>query len=252
MRRVAGGDVDDAASWRRSQPSGSRRGAQPVAERHDRAFVGVIDRARRHAASCRRGSRRGPSTPIAVNSRSLCSPSSSSPIAVNNRTARPASRAAPRRRRRRLRVLPRLGRVHDVAGRRDGVDVGERDPFRCPTTGRASAILSGVARCSRKLADATDVRLTAFSHGAGCACKLGRRPRHGHGQLGQVAMPDEVLVSAETGDDAAAWRSGTGGRSSRPSTCSRRSWTTRTTGVASPPRTRSAMSTPWAARGSWR
>jgi selenide,water dikinase len=51
-----------------------------------------------------------------------------------------------------------------------------------------------------------DVRLTTFSHGAGCACKLG--PAH----LGEVlsklespAMPREVLVSAETGDDAAVY-----------------------------------------------
>lgn len=52
-----------------------------------------------------------------------------------------------------------------------------------------------------------DARLTAFSHGAGCACKLGPN------DLAQVlsltpapAMPEEVLVSAETGDDAAAYR----------------------------------------------
>ena len=51
------------------------------------------------------------------------------------------------------------------------------------------------------------VRLTTFSHGAGCACKLGP------GDLTTVlasletpSMPAEVLVSAATGDDAAAWR----------------------------------------------
>ena len=51
-----------------------------------------------------------------------------------------------------------------------------------------------------------EVRLTTFSHGAGCACKLGPA------QLGEVlsqlhalAMPREVLVSAETGDDAAVY-----------------------------------------------
>ena len=52
-----------------------------------------------------------------------------------------------------------------------------------------------------------DVRLTAFSHGAGCACKLGPGDLGTvMGMLGTVAMPDEILVSAETGDDAAAWR----------------------------------------------
>src|SRR4026209_1547034 len=56
-----------------------------------------------------------------------------------------------------------------------------------------------------------DVRLTAFSHGAGCACKLGPGDLGTvMGMLGPVGMPDEVLVSAETGDDAAAWRIGDG------------------------------------------
>ena len=56
-----------------------------------------------------------------------------------------------------------------------------------------------------------DVRLTAFSHGAGCACKLGPGDLGTvMGMLGPVRMPDEVLVSAETGDDAAAWRIGDG------------------------------------------
>src|SRR5438093_10124514 len=51
-----------------------------------------------------------------------------------------------------------------------------------------------------------EVRLTTFSHGAGCACKLG--PAHLGEVLSQVeapAMPREVLVSAETGDDAAVY-----------------------------------------------
>src|SRR4029077_20261422 len=52
-----------------------------------------------------------------------------------------------------------------------------------------------------------DVRLTAFSHGAGCACQLGPGALGTvMGMLGPVRMPDEVLVSAETGDDAAAGR----------------------------------------------
>jgi selenide,water dikinase len=51
-----------------------------------------------------------------------------------------------------------------------------------------------------------DVRLTSFSHGAGCACKLG--PAHLDEVLGQLeapSLPREVLVSAETGDDAAVY-----------------------------------------------
>ena len=51
-----------------------------------------------------------------------------------------------------------------------------------------------------------DVRLTTFSHGAGCACKLG--PAHLDQVLSKLeapAMPREVLVSAETGDDAAVY-----------------------------------------------
>ena len=48
-----------------------------------------------------------------------------------------------------------------------------------------------------------DVRLTAFSHGAGCACKLGPADLSTvMGQLGVARMPEEILVSAETGDDA--------------------------------------------------
>lgn len=51
-----------------------------------------------------------------------------------------------------------------------------------------------------------DRRLTSFSHGAGCACKLGP------GQLAEVmqslrlpGMPPEILVSAATSDDAAIY-----------------------------------------------
>lgn len=52
-----------------------------------------------------------------------------------------------------------------------------------------------------------DPRLTSFSHGAGCACKLGP------GELAELmshlelpAMPPEMLVSAATSDDAAVYR----------------------------------------------
>jgi selenide, water dikinase len=52
----------------------------------------------------------------------------------------------------------------------------------------------------------TAIRLTSFSHGAGCGCKLG--PDDLAGVLAGLSLPSpprEVLVSAETGDDAAVW-----------------------------------------------
>ena len=51
------------------------------------------------------------------------------------------------------------------------------------------------------------IRLTSFSHGAGCGCKLG--PDQLAGLLRELAIPavpDDVLVAADTGDDAAVWR----------------------------------------------
>ncbi len=53
----------------------------------------------------------------------------------------------------------------------------------------------------------TERRLTSFSHGAGCGCKLG--PSDLTEVLGALSMPeltDEVLVAADTGDDAAVVR----------------------------------------------
>jgi selenide,water dikinase len=52
-----------------------------------------------------------------------------------------------------------------------------------------------------------DRRLTSFSHGAGCGCKLG--PADLESLLGTLSLPEvgpEVLVSADTGDDAAVVR----------------------------------------------
>jgi selenide, water dikinase len=53
----------------------------------------------------------------------------------------------------------------------------------------------------------TGKRLTEFSHGAGCGCKIGP------GALAEVMAlvapvdrPEELLVGTETGDDAAVWR----------------------------------------------
>ena len=51
------------------------------------------------------------------------------------------------------------------------------------------------------------VRLTSFSHGAGCGCKLG--PDDLAGVLRNLSLPDipdDVLVGTDTGDDAAVWR----------------------------------------------
>jgi len=52
----------------------------------------------------------------------------------------------------------------------------------------------------------TERRLTSFSHGAGCGCKLG--PDQLTEVLGTVTLPDatlDVLVAADTGDDAAVY-----------------------------------------------
>jgi selenide,water dikinase len=58
----------------------------------------------------------------------------------------------------------------------------------------------------------TAPRLTRFSHGAGCACKLGPRDlTHVMELLGPVAKPEDVLVSEETGDDAAVYLLSDGG-----------------------------------------
>jgi len=56
------------------------------------------------------------------------------------------------------------------------------------------------------------IRLTEFSHGAGCACKIGPDTlREVLGTLGPaVAPPAELLVSNDTGDDAAAYSLGDG------------------------------------------
>ncbi|GAA3222714.1 selenide, water dikinase SelD [Pseudonocardia petroleophila] len=49
-------------------------------------------------------------------------------------------------------------------------------------------------------------RLTEFSHGAGCGCKLG--PEHLAELLATLTPPSapDLLVGTETGDDAAVWR----------------------------------------------
>ncbi|CAN5770913.1 selenide, water dikinase SelD [soil metagenome] len=55
----------------------------------------------------------------------------------------------------------------------------------------------------------TERRLTSFSHGAGCGCKLG--PSELEQVLGTLSlpeMPSDVLVAADTGDDAAVYALG--------------------------------------------
>jgi selenide,water dikinase len=50
----------------------------------------------------------------------------------------------------------------------------------------------------------TERRLTSFSHGAGCGCKLGpEQLRQVLGGLTLPGLPPDVLVAADTGDDAA-------------------------------------------------
>src|ERR671932_1786697 len=52
----------------------------------------------------------------------------------------------------------------------------------------------------------TTVKLTALSHGAGCACKLS--PAELHPLLAELPAPEDpnVLVGSDTADDAAAYR----------------------------------------------
>jgi selenide, water dikinase len=53
----------------------------------------------------------------------------------------------------------------------------------------------------------TERRLTSFSHGAGCGCKLG--PDDLRSVLGEITLPAasaDLLVAADTGDDAAVFR----------------------------------------------
>jgi selenide,water dikinase len=52
----------------------------------------------------------------------------------------------------------------------------------------------------------TERRLTSFSHGAGCGCKLGpEQLRQVLGGLTLPGLPPDVLVAADTGDDAAVY-----------------------------------------------
>jgi hypothetical protein len=88
-------------------------------------------------------------------------------------------------------------------------------------------------------------RLTALSHGAGCACKIGP------GELDEIvaglprSRDPAVLVGAETRDDAGVYR--VADDVAIVQTSSRRSSTTRTTSGGSRRPTRSRTCTRWAA-----
>ena len=108
-----------------------------------------------------------------------------------------------------IRSLDGGGDEHDVTGRRSGA-------LHSPATGHTEGVLSGAFRSFPAVDFGPDIlasmqterRLTSFSHGAGCGCKLGpRRSRRRAGRpLVAASLPADVLVSADTGDDAAVWR----------------------------------------------
>ena len=51
------------------------------------------------------------------------------------------------------------------------------------------------------------LRLTEFSHGGGCGCKIAPALlREIIGKAGQAAIPAQLLVGIETSDDAAVWQ----------------------------------------------
>ncbi|MDR0997019.1 MAG: selenide, water dikinase SelD [Zoogloeaceae bacterium] len=53
----------------------------------------------------------------------------------------------------------------------------------------------------------TEIRLTQFSHGGGCGCKISPALlRDLLAKMPQGVVPPELLVGAETADDAAVWR----------------------------------------------
>ncbi|MGE5236244.1 MAG: selenide, water dikinase SelD [Acidobacteriota bacterium] len=75
--------------------------------------------------------------------------------------------------------------------------------------GRVVAVARELSRSGSRTGPAAvagDVHLTRFTHGLGCACKM--QPQLLERVLGHLPHPDraEVLVGAETSDDACAWR----------------------------------------------
>ena len=98
-------------------------------------------------------------------------------------------------------LFPAPRGMHDLSGGRDARDVTELDPLDMPDD--RGAHLAAVWHPHH----VEQRRLTSFSHGAGCGCKLG--PTDLETVLGTLALPElqaNVLVAADTGDDAAVVR----------------------------------------------
>jgi hypothetical protein len=101
--------------------------------------------------------------------------------------------------------------VHDVAGPRHRLDVAELDPFGVPDDRGSHPRECGI------LEPMEQRRLTSFSHGAGCGCKLG--PTDLETVLGTLSLPElksDVLVAAGTGDgQPSSYRTGRRRRDAR-------------------------------------
>lgn len=103
------------------------------------------------------------------------------------------------------RYLPGIGRMHDVSRARHLLDAAELDPLDVTHDRGAHPGQCGILEVVQQR------RLTSFSHGAGCGCKLG--PADLETVLGQVSLPEmraDVLVDTDTGDDAAVVRQSDG------------------------------------------
>ena len=192
------------------------------------------------------------------------------PVAASTRTPSPWRRAVSTRRARRRpsavkkvhrptgarAARPRPRRLHRAPPTRPSRARCRRRPARSTwpnsTTPCARRRAVRIARqcgrgCSSILMEPR--RLTSFSHGAGCGCKLGRRISRRCSAPFAPRARRPTCSWPPTRATTPRWCGcRTGRRWSRRSTCSPRSWTTRTTGAGSPPPTRSPTSTRWAAR----
>ena len=250
--RVAGGDVDRVrrAEVVPTQRVGRRRG-QPVAQRDDRAFAGRVDQGERAPApgvAARGGAN--------VDAHRCQLPLGSGADVVVADRGEERGRAGQLRELHRgdgpaaSRHLPLVGRVGDATGRWHGIDVGERDPFGvahdrglhrrslppsvCLTTCRRNADSPRSATVPD--AGASSAPTSCSRSWGRCSCR-GCRPR--------------CWWASTRATTPRSGRWTRTGPSSPRSTSSRRSWTTRTTGAASQPRTRCRTCTRWAARRSW-
>src|SRR5919201_1373480 len=129
---------------------------------------------------------------------------------MNRRAAR-AARTRPRRRRRAPPTHPWRGRCRRASAR------GRRGRTRSTRYGRRRPYASGqsvgrVVRrpyppCMAVQERRQERRLTSFSHGAGCGCKLGPADlANVLGALNLAELGDDVLVASDTGADAAVVR----------------------------------------------